>query len=83
MAHFTDGNVEIIQPLEVTDTHVIIDIKNLSLFGLLKKKLLKEKPIKAQVLLFYREITGKTKRSKLHMHLLPRTVPVTEVICFN
>ncbi|XP_060753944.1 NACHT, LRR and PYD domains-containing protein 1b allele 3-like isoform X2 [Neoarius graeffei] len=79
VAHFTDGNVEIIQPLEVTDTHVIIDIKNLSLFGLLKKKLLKEKPIKAQVLLFYREITGKTKRSKLHMHLLPRTVPVTEV----
>lgn len=83
MAHFCDGNVEIIPPLRVTDTHVIIDIKQLSLFGILKKILFKAKPIKAQVLLFYQEILGKTKRSKLHMHLLPRNVDVEEVTRFN
>ncbi|KAI5090322.1 NACHT, LRR and PYD domains-containing protein 1b allele 2, partial [Silurus meridionalis] len=77
VAHFSDGNVEIIQPLKVTETHVIIDIKNLSLFGLIKPK--KDKPIKAQVLLFYKEIPGRTKKRKLHMHLLPQNVPVIEV----
>ncbi|KAF4079400.1 hypothetical protein AMELA_G00177560 [Ameiurus melas] len=79
VAHFSGGNVEIIQPLKVTDTHVIIDIENLSYFGLFKKMQHKEYPIRAQVLLFYKEITGNTKRSKLHMHLLPRNVPVKEL----
>ncbi|XP_047018148.1 NACHT, LRR and PYD domains-containing protein 3 isoform X2 [Ictalurus punctatus] len=79
IAHFSSGNVEIIQPLKVTGTHVIIDIENLSYFGLFKKKQHQEYPIRAQVLLFYKGITGKTKRSKLHMHLLPRNVPVEEL----
>ncbi|KAI5627228.1 NACHT, LRR and PYD domains-containing protein 1b allele 2 [Silurus asotus] len=79
VAHFSDGNVEIIQPLKVTETHVIIDINNLSLFGLLMKIFLEDKPIKAQVLLFYKEILGRTKKRKLHMHLLPKNVPVIEV----
>ncbi|KAI5621582.1 NACHT, LRR and PYD domains-containing protein 12 isoform X3 [Silurus asotus] len=79
VAHFSKGNVEIIQPLKVTETHVIIDIKNLSLFGLLMKILFEDKPIKAQVLLFYKEIPGRTKKRKLHMHLLPQNVPVIEV----
>ncbi|KAI5610542.1 NACHT, LRR and PYD domains-containing protein 1b allele 2, partial [Silurus asotus] len=79
VAHFSDGNVEIIQPLKVTETHVIMEIKNLSLYGLLKKIFLEDKPIKAQVLLFYKEIPGRTKKRKLHMHLLPQNVPVIEV----
>ncbi|XP_046692027.1 NACHT, LRR and PYD domains-containing protein 1b allele 2-like [Silurus meridionalis] len=79
VAHFSDGNVEIIQPLKVTETHVIIDINNLSLYGLLMKILFENKPIKAQVLLFYKEIPGRTKKRKLHMHLLPHNVPVIEV----
>ncbi|KAI5630529.1 NACHT, LRR and PYD domains-containing protein 1b allele 2, partial [Silurus asotus] len=79
VAHFSDGNVEIIQPLKVTETHVIININNLSLFGLLMKIFFEDKPIKAQVLLFYKEIPGRTKKRKLHMHLLPQNVPVIEV----
>ncbi|KAF7689996.1 hypothetical protein HF521_011800 [Silurus meridionalis] len=78
VAHFSDGNVEIIQPLKVTETHVIIDIKNLSLYGLLIKIFFEDKPIKAQVLLFYKDIPGRTKKRKLHMHLLPQNVPVIE-----
>lgn len=82
MAHVTGGNVEIIQPLKVTNTHVIIDIEGLSLFGVLKALLYKGYSIKAQVLLFYKKIIGTHRMSKLHMHLLPQNVPVEEVICF-
>ncbi|XP_060768423.1 NACHT, LRR and PYD domains-containing protein 1b allele 3-like [Neoarius graeffei] len=79
VAHVTDGNVEIIQPLKVTNTHVIIDIEGLSLFGVLRALLYKGYSIKAQVLLFYKKIIGTHKMSKLHMHLLPQNVPVEEV----
>ncbi|KAF4073363.1 hypothetical protein AMELA_G00257900 [Ameiurus melas] len=79
VAHATGGNVEIIQPLKVTDTHVIIHIHGLSLFGLIKALLFQEYPIRAQVLLFRKKITGKHSRSKLNIHLLPGNVPVKEV----
>lgn len=79
VAHATGGNVEIIQPLKVTDTHVIIHIHGLSLFGILKALLFQEYPIRAQVLLFRKKMTGKLSRSKLNIHLLPGNVPVKEV----
>ncbi|KAI4890647.1 hypothetical protein NFI96_006643, partial [Prochilodus magdalenae] len=77
VAHFNDDNVEIITPLKVTFTHVIIHIQGLSLFGILRDVrdlLFKPYPISAQVLLFY-----KTLHSILYIHLLPGTVPVEEV----
>ncbi|XP_053483629.1 uncharacterized protein LOC128609188 isoform X2 [Ictalurus furcatus] len=79
VAHFSDDNVEIIQPLKVTNTHVIFKVQGLSLFGLLKKWIFFEKPISAQVLLFYKEMIGNQRRRKLHIHLLPGNVPVEEV----
>ncbi|KAF5889630.1 NACHT, LRR and PYD domains-containing protein 1b allele 2-like [Clarias magur] len=79
VAHVIGGNVEIIQPLQVTDTHVIIDIHNLSCFGLLRALLFQAYPIKAQVLLFYKKLNGKHRKSKLNIHLLPGNVPVVEV----
>ncbi|XP_036418206.1 uncharacterized protein LOC118801906 isoform X2 [Colossoma macropomum] len=79
VAHFTGDNTEIIQPLNVTNTHVIINIQGLSLFGLLKKMILYPSPINAQVLLFYKEMMGKQKRKTLYIHLLPENVPVKEV----
>ncbi|XP_036436880.1 uncharacterized protein LOC118815053 [Colossoma macropomum] len=78
VAHFTGENIEVIQPLRVTNTHVIISIQDLSLFGLLKK-ILPPGPISAQVLLFYKEMMCKEIRKKLHIHLLPGNVPVEEV----
>lgn len=74
VAHVTDGNLEIIQPLKVTDTHVIIDVEGLSLFGLLRAWLFQASPIRAQVLLFYGMNT-------LYIHLLPGNVPIEEVCC--
>ncbi|XP_076849424.1 uncharacterized protein LOC143497400 isoform X2 [Brachyhypopomus gauderio] len=79
VAHFTDNNVEILQPLKVTDTHVIIKVQGLSLFGLLINLIFISRPISAQVLLFYEKITGTQNRTKLFIHLLPGNVPVEEV----
>ncbi|KAG7314432.1 hypothetical protein KOW79_021735 [Hemibagrus wyckioides] len=74
VAHVTGGNVEMLQPLKVTNKHVIIEVQRLSLFGLLKALLLPAFPIRAQVLLFFEK-----SLNKLHIHLLPGNVPVKEV----
>ncbi|XP_016385344.1 uncharacterized protein LOC107721716 isoform X4 [Sinocyclocheilus rhinocerous] len=77
VAHFTGGNVEIIQPLKVSETHVIIDIRDLSNFGLIWIKTIFGFPINGQVLLFLRPVTVEQKI--LTVHLLPGNVPVSEV----
>ncbi|KAF4073263.1 hypothetical protein AMELA_G00256960 [Ameiurus melas] len=76
VAHVAGGKVDIIQPLTVTETHVIINIQHLSPFGLTLPWT--GSPIRAQVLLFYKRMTEHS-RSKLHIHLLPANVPVKEV----
>uniref|UniRef100_A0A8B9R9W5 AIG1-type G domain-containing protein n=1 Tax=Astyanax mexicanus TaxID=7994 RepID=A0A8B9R9W5_ASTMX len=78
VAHFTDGNLEIIEPLEVTNTHVIIAIEDLSIFGLISK-IFSAGPIDAQVLFFYKLVTGVQNLREMHIHLLPGNVPLTEV----
>ncbi|KAK1788382.1 hypothetical protein P4O66_015988 [Electrophorus voltai] len=78
VGHFTGENVEVIKPLKVTDTHVIVAIHGLSLFGLISK-IFPARSISAQVLLFYKPITGMQNLKQLHIHLLPRMVPVKEV----
>lgn len=80
VAHFTGENIEVIQPLKVTNTHVIISVPDLSFFGLLKKMVFYDSPIRAQILIFYKDISGWQSRKQLHMHLLPSNVPVEEVI---
>ncbi|XP_077078481.1 NACHT, LRR and PYD domains-containing protein 1 homolog [Siphateles boraxobius] len=77
VAHFVGDNVEIIEPLKVTESHVIIDIKDLSSFGLVWIKSIFGIPIRGQVLLFLRNLT--LERKKLNIHLLPEDVPVSEV----
>ncbi|KAM6962476.1 uncharacterized protein FYW47_008135 [Aplochiton taeniatus] len=37
VAHVTDDSVEVVPPLRVTDTHAVVDVTHLSLWGLLKK----------------------------------------------
>uniref|UniRef100_A0A4W4GVP7 FIIND domain-containing protein n=1 Tax=Electrophorus electricus TaxID=8005 RepID=A0A4W4GVP7_ELEEL len=78
VARFTGENLEVIKPLRVTDTHVIVAIHGLSLFGLIRK-IFPARSMSAQVLLFYKPITGMQNLKQLHIHLLPRVVPVKEV----
>ncbi|KAK9980038.1 hypothetical protein ABG768_013437, partial [Culter alburnus] len=77
VAHFTGGNVEIIQPLKVTETHVIIDIRELSNFVIVWIKSKLGFPIRGQVLLFLQALS--LEKKKLNVHLLPENVPVSEV----
>uniref|UniRef100_A0A8C1YPV8 Si:ch211-195h23.3 n=1 Tax=Cyprinus carpio TaxID=7962 RepID=A0A8C1YPV8_CYPCA len=79
VAHFTGGNVDIIQPLKVTETHVIINIRDLSRFGLIWIKTIFGFPIDGQVLHFLRPVTVEQEQKILNVHLLPGNVPVTEV----
>ncbi|XP_035382375.1 uncharacterized protein LOC118241455, partial [Electrophorus electricus] len=80
VAHFTADSVELIQPVQVTNTHVILDIQGFSLFGLLFNKLFGSSCINAQVLLLYKEMTDRQRRKKLQIHLLPGNVSVDEVM---
>jgi len=82
VAHLTGGNTEIMQPLQVTETHVMINIRDLSFFGVLKRFLFPPSPIGAQVLVFLRPITVKQRENILDVHLLPFNVPLSEVSLF-
>ncbi|XP_050954195.1 NACHT, LRR and PYD domains-containing protein 1-like [Labeo rohita] len=79
IAHLTDGNVAIMNPLKVTEAHVMIDIKDLSLFGLIKRMIFPPSPVTAQVLVFLRPITEGQRENILDVHLLPWNVPLSEV----
>lgn len=76
VAHVTGDDIQIIQPLKVTSTHVVIDIQHFFLFGLLRE-LLFRRSVRAQLLLFYQQ-----RFNKLNIHLLPGNVEVEKVICF-
>lgn len=82
VAHFTGDNISIMKPRGVSDTHVLIDIKDLSIFGLIKNMLFPPSPIIAQVLVFLRPITVRQRENILDVLLLPWTVPLSEV-CIN
>ncbi|XP_065118189.1 NACHT, LRR and PYD domains-containing protein 1 homolog [Paramisgurnus dabryanus] len=79
VAHFSDGNVEILQSIKVSSTHVIINITEFSLFGLIKKKIFPVSSVYAQVLLFLRPKSFAQKQKILNVHLLPGNVPLSEV----
>ncbi|XP_050992866.1 NACHT, LRR and PYD domains-containing protein 1 homolog [Labeo rohita] len=79
IARFTGGNVEIMKPFKVSETHVMIDIRDLSHFGLLKKMIFHPSPVIAQVLLFLRPITARQRENILDVHLLPWNVPLSKV----
>lgn len=80
VAHVSDDKMETIQPLTVTNTHVTVNIQSLSRFGLTSIRT--RYPIRAQVLLFYKKVT-EHRSIELHIHLLPKNVPVSEVIYLN
>ncbi|XP_067308702.1 NACHT, LRR and PYD domains-containing protein 1 homolog isoform X2 [Pseudorasbora parva] len=79
VAHLTGGNIAIMQPLQVTETHVMIDIRDLSLFGAIKRMFFPPSPICGQVLVFLRPLTVRQRENILDVHLLPWNVPLSEV----
>lgn len=83
VAHISDAGMSILKPLEITDTHVVVMVPHLSIFGLAKDVVegfwSSLTPIRSQVLLFLRPPNTKTKKQNLHVFLLPSNIPVEEV----
>ncbi|XP_026216269.1 NACHT, LRR and PYD domains-containing protein 1 [Anabas testudineus] len=77
VAHISYDGMNILDPLQITDTHVVVDVPHLSAFGLLidiVKRILNQ-PIRGQILLFHRL----RKNRKVNVFLLPENIPLQEV----
>ncbi|XP_028425819.1 caspase recruitment domain-containing protein 8 [Perca flavescens] len=81
VVHITDDGMSILEPLEITDTHVVVNVPHLSMLGLIWDvvKRLWTKPVSSQVLLFLRPPHPTTQRQNLNMLLLPRNIALNEV----
>ncbi|XP_044195675.1 uncharacterized protein LOC122972555 [Thunnus albacares] len=80
VAHIADDGMSILEPLEITDTHVVVNVPHLSAFGLLWKlvRFLKIPiEIRGQVLLFLRPLDKHLQ--KLNVFLLPGNVDLDKV----
>ncbi|XP_078018736.1 NACHT, LRR and PYD domains-containing protein 1a allele 5-like [Epinephelus lanceolatus] len=81
VVHITDDGMSIVEPLEITHTHVVVKVCHLSAFGLIwdpiKRLLNIMLPITGQVLLFLRPPSRRYQ--VLNVLLLPSNVPLTEV----
>ncbi|KAK6300942.1 hypothetical protein J4Q44_G00290400 [Coregonus suidteri] len=79
VAHVTDDIIEFLDPHEITETHIIINITGFCDYGLTKDKDAPVFPIKAFVLLFHRPSDDPELESVLHVLLLPRNVDLMKV----
>ncbi|XP_073325227.1 caspase recruitment domain-containing protein 8-like [Pagrus major] len=83
VVHITDDGMNVLEPLEVTDTHVVVTVSQFSFFGIVKnffKWLLnKMRPVSGKVLLFLGQPNPETQRQKLNVFLLPRNIHLDEV----
>ncbi|XP_035863060.1 NACHT, LRR and PYD domains-containing protein 1-like [Sander lucioperca] len=81
VVHITDDGMSILEPLKITDTHVVVKVPHLSAFGLIwdivRRFLNISLPIEAQVLLFLRP--PDTGPRVLDVLLLPRNILLDEV----
>ncbi|XP_068998213.1 caspase recruitment domain-containing protein 8-like [Embiotoca jacksoni] len=79
VAHVNEDGVEFIEPRQITETHVIIDITGLSAFGNVRDQDAPPAPVHALVLLFYQPPRHYSARSLLNVLLLPRNIVIRDV----
>ncbi|XP_050930789.1 NACHT, LRR and PYD domains-containing protein 12 isoform X2 [Lates calcarifer] len=85
VVHVTEDGISFLNPLEITDTHVIVKVPHLSSFGLVwVSEMLGRlwnymKPVSGHVFLFLRPPNPKTQKQNLNVFLLPSNVPLQEV----
>lgn len=83
VVHIVDDEMNMLELLEITDSHVAVDVPHLSTFGLAwncKKK--RSKPIHGQILLFLPQ-NPKSLKQNLSLFLLPKNIPLDEVRPFQ
>ncbi|KAK2835121.1 hypothetical protein Q5P01_015605 [Channa striata] len=73
VVHITKDHMDLMSPVEVTDSHVIVNVSSFSCFGLVTKAAYVA-PINGLVLLF-----SMSTNSSLFVLLLPRNVSLTQV----
>ncbi|XP_067341592.1 NACHT, LRR and PYD domains-containing protein 12-like isoform X3 [Channa argus] len=81
VAQIIDDGMNFLEPLEITDTHVIVQVPRLSAYGVvwdLVKRFLK--PVSSQILLFLQPPNSKTQKQNLNVLLLPINIPLDEVV---
>ncbi|XP_071371530.1 nuclear GTPase SLIP-GC-like isoform X2 [Centroberyx affinis] len=78
VAHVIDGKMEEVQPNHMNATHVVVDVTNLSEYGLFRKSF-SHLPVQGQVLLFHQKAENRPHSCTLNVLLLPRNVPICEV----
>ncbi|XP_034151513.1 nuclear GTPase SLIP-GC-like isoform X2 [Esox lucius] len=78
VAHFTGGTMEIVKPLKTTASHVVVNIPNPSLVGLIRCGV-STLPVQSQVLLFLCPQGNTNQKGILNVFLLPKNVPIFEV----
>ncbi|XP_053183729.1 protein NLRC3-like [Scomber japonicus] len=79
VVHITDDGMSILEPLEITDTHVVVNVPHFSLLGLVQDvvRRLLNIAIRGQVLLFLRPPRGDNRI--LDVFLLQSNIPLSEV----
>uniref|UniRef100_A0A8C6WMD0 FIIND domain-containing protein n=1 Tax=Neogobius melanostomus TaxID=47308 RepID=A0A8C6WMD0_9GOBI len=76
VAHISDSGVTFLEPLRITESHVVVQVSSLSVFGLVWNLLFKPRVVSGQLLLFCTPREHLTQKLKVNMFLLPRNVPV-------
>lgn len=79
--------MSLLNPLEITDTHVVVKVSHFSALGIVKDFLKwlfynnnnSTRPVSGQVLLYLGLPNPKTQRQKLNVLLLPRNIHLDEV----
>ncbi|XP_045900640.1 uncharacterized protein LOC123968145 [Micropterus dolomieu] len=81
VVHITDDGMSIFDPMEITETHVVVKVPHLSAFGLVWDivKRLWTTPVCSQVLLFLGPPNPETQRQQLKLFLLPSNIHLDEV----
>ncbi|XP_032366275.1 uncharacterized protein LOC116685222 [Etheostoma spectabile] len=81
VVHISDDGMSILEPLKITDTHVVLKVPHLSALGLvwdfIRRFVNLSLPIEAQVLLILR--SSYTAGPVLNVLLLPGNIPLNEV----
>ncbi|CAI5670201.1 unnamed protein product [Oreochromis niloticus] len=79
VAHISDEGMSILEPVEITATHVVVKVPHLSAFGLICDvfKRFLNRSVKGQVLLFFRPL--ETGPRRINMFLLQENIPLPEV----
>ncbi|MEQ2304878.1 hypothetical protein AMECASPLE_031871, partial [Ameca splendens] len=83
VVHISNDGLSILEPLKITDTHVVVKVSDLSPFGLvwdyIKRFIKRKDPVVSQVLLYLGPQNPRAQNLKLYVFLLPGNISEQEI----